>query len=136
MAGDRVIVALTTFCEASSCSPEERRYVVHPIFNRCRVNPVRYGKTPAMVCLKRIQFSEWNDDTLDNLNLMRGAATPESDPIWIDCLAAYDEVLAGGLDLTKGATHFHAKSIDPPYWTVGATLTLETAKLKFYTNVR
>ena len=135
MAFDREICALTIFCEASSASPQERRCIAHTIINRVRLG--RYGKTPAAVCLKRYQFSEWNDDQPDNANLLRGAETPNADPVMQDCIAAIDEVRSGSLfDLTHGATHYHDKSIAPPNWTVGAECSLVTDKFFFYRNVR
>lgn len=134
MAFDREMVAITTFCEASSASADERRSVVHSIFNR--VSDGRFGKTPAGVCLKRMQYSEWNGDAADNANLERGANTPDSDPIMMDCGAAFDEVLAGADDPTAGATHYTDKTIAPPSWTVGATVALETDKFIFYKDVK
>lgn len=134
MAFDRSIAALTTFCEASSASAMERRCVVHSFFNR--VADGRFGKTIAAVCLKRYQYSEFNDDAADNANLERGAVTPDSDPVMLDCVAAYDEVLAGAFDRTGAATHYHDKSIAPPKWTIGAIVSLETAKFIFYRGVK
>lgn len=134
MAFDRQIAALTAFCEASGASPAERRCVVHTFFNRARSG--RYPKTVAAVCLQRYQFSEFNDDAGDNRNLERGALTPDSDPAMLDCLTAYAEVAAGAFDPTGGATHYHDKSIQPPAWTIGATMCLETPKFFFYRAVK
>lgn len=136
MAFDRTDSAKITFCEASSASAFERRCVMHSIFNRVRVNPHRYGKTVAAVCAKRFQYSEMNDDIADNNNLERAAVADDNDPIILDCLAAFDEVRTAIIDPTKNATGYHDKSIPPPYWTVGATMTLETPKFFFYSNVK
>lgn len=133
MACDRPIVALTTFCEASGASPHERRCVVHSIFNRKKDG--RFGKTLAEICLRRKQYSEFNDDPMNNANLLRGATVPDNDPIFLDCLAAYDEVLSGAFDPTGMATHYTDKSISPPIWTKDATLSLETEKFRFYSKV-
>lgn len=133
MAFDRQIAALTIFCEASSASQDERECIAHTIFNRIRSG--RFGKTVASVCLKRMQFSEWNGDAADNANLERGADTPESDAVMRACLQAYDDAFVSN-DQTNGATHYHDKSISPPSWTIGATMTLETPKFKFYADVK
>lgn len=133
MAFDRPIAAITTYCEASSASPTERRCVAHTYFNRAANE--RYPKTVAGVCLQRMQYSEWNGDAADNHNLERGAVAPDNDPVMLDSAAAYDEILAGAQDPTGGATHYHDKTIEPPAWTVGATLSLETPKFRFYKNV-
>lgn len=136
MAFDGPIVALTCYCEASSASPMERRCVVHSIFNRAKLNPVRYGKTPAAVCLKRYQYSEFLPDQADNANLERGAVASDSDPVMQDCLAAFHEVVTGtSFDQTGGATHYTDKSIAPPAWTEGAEMCLETPKFRFYRKV-
>jgi len=134
MAFSRQIAALVAFCEASNANPSERRCVVHSMFNR--VKSGRYQPTVAGVCLKRFQFSELNDDKPDNDNLERGANASDSDPVILDCLAAFDEVIAGAFDPTGGATHYHDKSISPPSWTVGATMSLETPKFFFYRDVK
>jgi N-acetylmuramoyl-L-alanine amidase len=120
MACDREICAITTYCEASNASPEERRCIVHSMFNRKADG--RFGKTIAAVCLKRFQFSEFNDDQGDNANLMRAANAPDNDPVFLDCLEAFDEVADGSPDPSGGATHYHDKSIKPPYWATGATV--------------
>src|SRR6266478_2840111 len=101
MAFDREIVALTTFCEASNASAHERRCVVHTIKNRVRDG--RFGATMAEVCLRRFQFSEWNDDAGDNANLLRGARASGGDPVMLDCIAAYADIETGVFDPTGNA---------------------------------
>lgn len=134
MAFDREISAMTNFCEASSLSGLARRGVVHSQFNRLKDG--RFGPSIAAICLKRSQFSEWLDDSADNRNLLRAATCGDDDPIMNDCLEAYDEALAGYPDPTNDATHYHDTSIDPPYWTVGATRTIQIDTLIFYKNVK
>lgn len=134
MAFDRPIAAITCYCEASSASPDERRAVMHTFFNR--VADGRFGKTVASVCLKRYQFSEWNDDKGDNANLERAANAADNDPVILECLADFDAISAGAPDTTNGSTHYTDKTISPPAWTVGATLTLETNKFRFYKGVK
>lgn len=133
MAFDAQIATLTIFCEASSASQAEREAIAHVIRNR--VTDGRWGKTPAAVCLKRMQFSEWNGDAADNANLERGASAADDDPTMRDCAAAWASS-AQTFDPTKAATHYHDKSIEPPSWTEGATMTLETAKFRFYAGVK
>lgn len=134
MAFDKALTVITTYCEASSATPRERRCVVHTVFNR--VMDGRFGDSAAHVCLKRMQFSEWNGDNADNKNLLRAADAKDDDPIMADCTAAFDEVMAGAVDETQGATHYHDKTISPPDWTAGATKTLETEKFFFYADVK
>lgn len=133
MAFDREIVALTVFCEASGEIPETRRAIAHSIFNR--VKDGRFGKTPAAVCLKRYQYSEFLPDAGDNSNLERAASTPGNDPTMLDCLACYDEAFGGSPDISGGATHFFADTIAPPSWTKNATLCCKIGHTLFYRNV-
>ncbi len=134
MAFDRQIAAITCYCEASGASHDERMAVMHTFFNR--VKDGRFGKTVAAVCLKRYQFSEWNDDSADNANLERAANASDTDPIILECLADFDAISAGAPDPTNGATHYHDKSISPPAWAKGATIALETNKFIFYRGVK
>jgi N-acetylmuramoyl-L-alanine amidase len=136
MAFDTQIAALTIFCEASNASDAERDAIAHVILNRLKTG--RWGKTAAAVCLKRMQFSEWNGDAADNANLERGAEASDDDPVLRACVAAF--VWARNMpDPTGGATHYHDKSIAPPAWAGparGAVVTLETPKFIFYAGVK
>src|ERR1035437_4028303 len=111
MAFNRELAALTIFCEASGELHAGKVAVAATLFNRLKAG--RFGKSIAGICLKRYQYSEWNDDQGDNANLERAAVTPEEDPVMVDCLAAYDEAAAGA-DPSLGATHYHADYIAPP----------------------
>lgn len=133
MAYDKALASLTTYCEASSGTPMERRCVMHTFFNR--ILHKIYGATIAEVCLRRHQYSEWNGDAVDNANLRRAARVADSDPIMLDCEGAYDEVQNGGVDITLGATHYNDHSIPPPYWAAQATVTIITNKFTFYKDV-
>lgn len=113
--------------------------MIHSQFNRLKDG--RFGRSIAEVCLRRFQYSEFNDDALDNANLLRGAGLPAENPAVVDCLKAFDEILAGAPDPTNRATHYHDKSISPPSWTQKqpdgrqATVALTTPKFIFYSNV-
>ena len=135
MAYDKQIAAITCFCEASNQPPEARRAVIHAMFNRKALNPAYYGPTIAAVCLKRMQFSEWNADQADNRNIERAASAPDSDPIMLDCAAAYDVVEGGACDPTNGATHFYADSIPAPQWTQNASFCGKIGSIMFWKNV-
>ena len=137
---DRPIAAITAYCEGSSASPFERRCIIHSIFNR--VVDGRFGRTVAGVCLKRFQYSEFNDDAVNNANLERGATASPTDPIMLDCASAFDEVQAGAPDPTAGATHYHEKAMAVyPSWTKKqpngrqAVVALTTDRFIFYSHV-
>lgn len=132
MAFDRDIAALTIFCEASGEPQEGKVAVAASLFNRLKHGG--FGKTIASVCLHRYQYSEWNDDRVDNSNLLRGAETDEHDPVMQACLEAYDTA-AAGQDPTGGATHYYAVSIPAPAWAAQSTFTVQIGHHKFYKDV-
>lgn len=129
MAFDREIASMTIFCEASGVSQQERIAVAYVLHNRVG----EWQPTISGVCLQRMQFSEWNADVVNNRNLLRAANISEHDQIMLQCTAAYNYALDNpNLDPTKGATHYHDKSISPPAWTQNMTKTLETQSFIFY----
>jgi len=137
---DKALVSLMAYAEASSGTGLERRCVVRSAFNRlAAVGKWYHRPTLAGVVLLRAQYSEFNGDKLDNANLERAANATDDDPVMADCYTSFDEAAAGNLaDPTRGATHYHDKSIQPPPWAdpaTGATLALETAKFRFYKGV-
>lgn len=133
MALDREICAATAFMEASDQGPEGRRAVIHVLLNRAAVAP-KYGRNPADCALRAFQFSSWNTN---DPNRHRLAMTSDGDPIWRDCLAAFDEAMDGeNDDATQGATHYYADSLPPPDWSHDATFTVKIGNHLFYKGVR
>lgn len=132
MAFDRYIAAFTIFCEASGEPHEGKVAVAATLFNRLRAG--RFGRSITAICLKRYQYSEWNDDSANNANLTRAATTADDDPVMLDCLRAFDEA-AAGTDPTLGATHYVADYIPPPAWTKTGTFTVQIGKHRFFEGV-
>lgn len=131
------IGALTIFCEASGEPDEGKAAVAWTFINRMQLNPKRYGRTVAAVCLKRYQYSEWNDDAGDNANLLRGAEASDDEPVMQDCLSIMGGVLNGSIaDPTGGATHYFADYIAAPPWAEGATLCCKIGHHSFYKDVQ
>lgn len=136
MADDRTVAKWTAYAEASNQRPLVRRAVIRTGFNRLALSPQRYGTTLAAVFLTRYQYSSWNSDQQSRQNLLRAAHCSDSDPVMLDCAAAYDEVEGGAPDPTLGATHYYDTSIDAPGWTAGATMTVQIDALVFYRDVK
>lgn len=132
MAYDKPIAVITIACEASGEPHDAKVAVGATILNR--VASGRFQHSVAAVCLKRMQFSEWNADTGDNANLERVALMADDDPAILDCAQAWDEAVSGS-DPSNGATHFIADSIPKPVWAINATLTAKIGRLNFYNNV-
>lgn len=129
---DKPIGVLTIAAEASNQSHECRLAIAASLFNRLADG--RFGHSIAAVCLKRYQYSEWNDDSVDNANLIRVAVMLPDDPVILDCAVAYDQAAAGA-DPSGGATHFFADSISRPQWAALATFTVKIGSVLFYKDV-
>lgn len=137
MAFDREIASYTIFCEASSEDHTARLGVACCLFNRLAT--AKFGETIAEICLKRMQFSEWNADQNDNLNLLRAARAPDRDPVMVDCGIAFDQAQFKSIpDPTHGATHYIDDRLEdnPPAWTIGAIQTVKLGRLIFYRGIR
>ena len=133
MAYDIPIGAITICCEAADQPPASRRDIASVLANRLRDG--RWGKTLAAVCLKRMQFSEWNADPIDNRNLERVAALPDGDLVLADCADAVKDAIDGSLvDGTGGALYYHDNSIAPPTWTQGMNFLGQRGRFLFYTD--
>lgn len=131
MAFDRAIGVFTIACEASNQPHHVRVAVAAAILNR--VADGRWGKTVAAVCLKRMQFSEWNADPANNANLERVALMWDDDPVVIDCELAYDQALSGP-DPTGGCMWY--KNVGTPAaWAAGKTPAVVLGVLEFYNNI-
>ena len=137
MAYDLEIAAITIYCEASDQPDIAKLGVAWSMVNRLLVPGKPYGWTIAEICLRRMQYSEWNADRQDNANLIRAARCQSSDPLILDCRAMIEGALANtSSDPTRGATHYYDGSIAAPYWTEPpATKTAQLGKLLFYKGV-
>jgi len=75
-----------------------------------------WGKTVKEVCLRPKQFSCWNND--DPNKPLIEALTLKDQVLREAYMIAYG-VACGLIDyeqVTKGATSYYSKAIDPPYW--------------------
>jgi spore germination cell wall hydrolase CwlJ-like protein len=133
MAYDKPIGVITVAAEASSEPHLGRVAVAAVILNRVRDG--RFGHTAAAVCLKRMQFSEWDADRADNADLERVASMADDDSVIVDCAAAWDEAISGN-DPTGAATHFYSEPHPAPPWTVGATFTVQIGRNLFFKDVK
>jgi len=133
---DGPVAILTIYAEASSASSGERTAVAHVILNRM-ADRRWVGQSAAEVCTDYEQFSSFNGDKRSRANLQRAFRAPANDPVMTDCAVSWAAAKAWrDTDPTHGATHYHDKTIVPPSWANGATLTLETEKFRFYANVK
>jgi spore germination cell wall hydrolase CwlJ-like protein len=104
-----------------------RLAVAHVVLNRALDLKQRWPKTPSGVVLQHLQFSSFNaGDPNATLFPARDAT------VWLDCCDAVAGVLAGDLDPTKGANHYHSKMPTPPAWADPSKLTAEIGGFRFF----
>lgn len=103
---DLVTVAATVLGEAEGETYVGKSAVAHVIMNR--VDDVRWPSTPGEVCLQRLQFSCWNEDS-PRLHRMFNPQKCVAEAVWNDCFkAAMGALFHLDPDPTSGANHFVA----------------------------
>lgn len=140
-------VALTLWGEARGSSPQLRAGIASAILNRVTAQRVGWGLTADDVCLKRKQFSCWNDSPGDTnhfmvidaaRNLIRGDGVG---PILRECLGLAIKVCEGTHpDRVKQATHYYSPdAMVPkgriPYWAVGHDPTVIIDSTRFFKGI-
>jgi uncharacterized protein (TIGR02594 family) len=131
---DVLTLARTIFGEARGESNAGREAVGHVVINR--VNSHRFDDTIAEVCLQPSQFSCFNPGN-PNRPIILAETLGSGNAAFQECVAVARRVIAGAVaDNTGGATHYYARTIAAPSWTVGATLTAEIGVHRFYKNVK
>jgi spore germination cell wall hydrolase CwlJ-like protein len=96
-----LVVALTIWAEARGESAEGRAAVASVIWTRAAGEPARL-KT---VCLRRKQFSCWNDGSLARMKAWG--------PSWEQAQALAAQMTTGKFKPTIRATHYHATYVQP-----------------------
>ncbi|MBR1209307.1 cell wall hydrolase [Bradyrhizobium sp. JYMT SZCCT0180] len=131
---DHLALARTIFGEARGESNAGREAVAHVVINR--VNSHKFRDTIEGVCLQPSQFSCFNVGDPNRPKILALDQDSEN-PTFKDCLAVARRVIDGAVaDNTGGATHYYARTIAAPSWTIGATLTAEIGVHRFFKNVR
>lgn len=130
---DTEILARTLYGEARGEIIDGVCAVASVIVNRENHHIKRYGIGIANVCLKRKQFSCWNDDDENLSKLLTTINNPVVGKCRIIAMLAVRGLL---VDNTDGATHYHHKSIEP-YWISGKGMihTVDIGDHKFYMEV-
>ncbi len=132
------ILARTIFGEARGESIQGKRAVAAVVMNRVRrarrASAVTYwwGNDTINVCQKPWQFSCWNPG---DPNREKIEAVTSKNRAFQTCLKVAKEAAANQLaDPTGGATHYHAKSVRPP-WARNRTPSAEIGNHLFYTDI-
>ena len=119
-------VALNIYHEARSENFFEKIRIAHVTMNR--VSDRRFPNTVRGVVTDHKQFSWYSDGLSD---------TPHNKSLWAHCRSLAESVLVQDvngyrLDITKGSTHYHTKTVNP-YWAASLTpVSLSDSTHKFY----
>lgn len=114
------ILARTLWGEARGEGKAGMEAVVMVILNRVEIarkaGGFWWGNSVIEVCRKPYQFSCWNKD---DPNMPKLLSVGEDNPYFVTALRVARRALLGFLkDPTKGATHYHARNVQP-YWAKG-----------------
>ncbi|MCC6598426.1 MAG: cell wall hydrolase [Alphaproteobacteria bacterium] len=114
------VLARTLWGEARGEGSAGMQAVACVVLNRACVAEQRggfwWGGNIIQICQKPYQFSCWNRA---DPNFRKLQALDKSDLYFATALRIAQRAIAGALeDITKGATHYHARSITP-YWARG-----------------
>lgn len=125
---DLDVMARTLWGEARGESLEGKIGVAWVIKNRAD-KPSWWGKDITGVCKAPWQFSCWLPNDPNRAKLL---AVKTTDEMFRECLFIVAGVLSGNIpDPTKGANHYHAKSIKPN-WANGVEPTARLHNHVFY----
>lgn len=133
---DLDVLARTIWGEARGEGRAGQEAVAAVILNRVRLAEERggwwWGRSVAEVCRRPWQFSCWNEN---DPNRAKVEAVTPANQSFACCREVARRALAGELaDPTGGATHYHAKSILPP-WARRRTPSAVIGRHLFYVNV-
>ncbi|MDA1091580.1 MAG: cell wall hydrolase [Proteobacteria bacterium] len=130
-------LARTIYGEARGELVRGKEAVACVIMNRVRRAKQRgghywWGATVEEVCRRPYQFSCWNEN---DPNRDRIVTVGTDNRNFQSCLRIARRALAGTLkDPTAGATHYHAKSVMPP-WTKDRTPSATIGNHRFYNSI-
>lgn len=132
------ILARTMWGEARGDGVDGMGAVAHVVLNR-RAKQKYWGKSIEEVCLKRFQFSCWNQND-PNLPLLQRLT--EADSSYALALKLAQELVSLGeseralRDRTGGATHYYARRLQPPpRWARGKTPCADIRSHLFFRDI-
>lgn len=115
------VLARTLWGEARGEGDQGMSAIACVVLNRVRVAEEKgrywWGNNIIQVCQKPYQFSCWNRS---DPNFQKLQSLDSTDYTFATALRIARRAVAQCLlDVTNGATHYHADSIEKPYWTRG-----------------
>lgn len=129
---DITVMAGTLWGEARNQGDEGMIAVGNVIMNRVKAQ-TWYGHSVKTVCLKKWQFSCWNEN---DPNYKKILELDWRDDAFCKCLSLSYYFSKNVIDdNTNGATHYHTKSISPK-WAEGKTPCAEIGDHLFYNDIK
>lgn len=130
------VLARTLYGEARGETVRGKEAVACVIVNRANRAKARggywWGGSVEEVCLKPWQFSCWNEG---DPNRDKIEAVEPGHRVFDTCLRIARRAVSGSLDdITKGATHYHTKTVTPP-WSRGKAICAEIGRHQFYNTI-
>jgi len=134
---DVEILARTLYGEARGEKIPGKEAVAQVVLNRVRRAQERggdywWGASVREVCLKKWQFSCWNESDPNRRKLLH--VSPDNRTYQTCCRIARRAIAGTLKDPTRGATHYHATGTFPP-WARGRMFSAEIGNHQFYNNV-
>lgn len=129
-------LARTIYGEARGESVRGKEAVAAVVMNRVARAMERggwwWGSSVAEVCRRPWQFSCWNEGDPNRSKIERA---DENDREFASCLRIARRAIQGALaDPTRGATHYHAQVVAPP-WAAGREPSAVIGRHRFFNNV-
>ena len=125
-------LARTIWGEARGEPLEGQVAVAWVVLNRFNKG-VQSGATIARTATRPFQFSAWNKNDPNRDQLLNAN---ERTPGFLTAVKIAAQVLGGEItDPTHGATHYHANSIQPPFWATTGSVTRQIGNHIFYKDV-
>ena len=129
-------LARTLYGEARGEPVRGKEAVACVIINRMRKAQQHgrywWGNSIGEVCLKRWQFSCWNQNDPNRAKIL---SVTRKDKVFASCLRIARRAMRGGMkDPTEGATHYHHEAVLPP-WARGQVPLVQIGAHVFYKNI-
>ena len=130
------VLARTIYGEARGETVRGKEAVACVIVNRRNRAKARngywWGNTIEEVCQKPWQFSCWNKNDPNRKKLL---AVKPGHRVFDTCVRIARRAVSGCLeDVTKGATHYHTRTVMPP-WSSGKPVCAEVGSHQFYNDI-
>ncbi len=130
------VLARTIYGEARGETVRGKEAVACVVMNRVKRAKNRgsywWGDTVEQVCHKPWQFSCWNEN---DPNLEKIKKIEPGHRVFDTCLRIARRAISGSIeDMTRGATHYHTSSVNPP-WSKGRPACAEIGHHLFYNDI-